>query len=129
MPHEGERFSEIAESKRALDAMGVIAQLPIRSLRLQAQRLIARQRRDPAATRRAGLLSQGVGHILSPSHRARQCWVSAIDLAEYDIKRADDRRDVGEHVPPPRARQPSLDQRAASRHGLPYRSVLQTKRD
>src|SRR5439155_1057421 len=44
------------------------------------QRLIARQRRNPAATRRAGLLSEGVGHVLSPSHRARQCWVSAIDL-------------------------------------------------
>jgi hypothetical protein len=31
--HEGERFPEIAESKRALDAVGFIAQLPIRSLR------------------------------------------------------------------------------------------------
>src|SRR5256886_16554198 len=78
--HEGERFSEIAESKRALDTMGVIAQLPIRSLRLQAQRLIARQRRNTAATRRAGLLNEGVGHVLSPSHRARACSGSAIDL-------------------------------------------------
>jgi hypothetical protein len=31
--HEGKRFPEIAESKRALDAVGFIAQLPIRSLR------------------------------------------------------------------------------------------------
>jgi hypothetical protein len=34
--HEGKRFPEIAESKRALDAVGFIAQLPIRSLRLEA---------------------------------------------------------------------------------------------
>jgi len=33
--HEGERLPEIAEAKRALDAMGVIAQLPIRSLLLE----------------------------------------------------------------------------------------------
>src|SRR5262245_5076846 len=33
--HEGERLLEIAEAKRALDAMGVIAQLPIRSLLLE----------------------------------------------------------------------------------------------
>lgn len=40
--HEGKRFPEIAESKCALDAAGIIAQLPIRSLRLEAQGLIAR---------------------------------------------------------------------------------------
>ena len=42
--HEGERFPEIAESKRALDAVGFIAQLPIGSLRLEAQGLIAPRR-------------------------------------------------------------------------------------
>jgi hypothetical protein len=35
--HEGKRFPEIVESKCALDAAGFIAQLPIRSLRLEAQ--------------------------------------------------------------------------------------------
>ena len=56
--HEGKRFPEIAESKRALDAVGFIAQLPIR----KAQGLIAPQRRNAAATRRAGFLREGLGH-------------------------------------------------------------------
>jgi len=42
--HEGERFPEIVESKRTLDAVGVIAQLPIRSLLLEMQRFIPRKR-------------------------------------------------------------------------------------
>ena len=56
--HEGKRFPEIAESKYALDAAGIIAQLPIRSLRLEAQSLIARKRRNTAATRRACFLGE-----------------------------------------------------------------------
>ena len=52
--YEGERFPEIAESKRALAAVGVIAQLPIRSLLLETQRFIPRKRRNAAATGRAG---------------------------------------------------------------------------
>jgi hypothetical protein len=52
--YEGERFREIAESKRALDAVGVTAQLPIRSLLLETQRFIPRKRRNAAATGRAG---------------------------------------------------------------------------
>src|SRR5467141_4155275 len=61
--HEGKRFPEIAESKRALDAAVVIAQLPIRSLALEAQGFIARKRRHATATRRAGFLREGLGHV------------------------------------------------------------------
>src|SRR5262249_56537975 len=63
--HEGERLPEIAESKRALDAMGVIAQLPIRRLLLETQRFIARKRRNATATRRAGFFREGLGHVVS----------------------------------------------------------------
>src|SRR5262245_37241558 len=61
--HEGERLPEIAESKRALDAVGVIAQLPIRSLLLKTYRFFARKRRDAAAARRAGFFREGLGHL------------------------------------------------------------------
>jgi hypothetical protein len=45
--HEGERFPEIVESKCALDAAGFIAQLPIRSLALEAQGFITRKGGTP----------------------------------------------------------------------------------
>src|SRR5262245_46968621 len=61
--HEGERFSEIAKSKRALDAVGIIAQFPIRRLTLETQGFITRKRRDAAATRRAGFFCKGLGHV------------------------------------------------------------------
>src|SRR5260370_16924914 len=61
--HEGERFPEIAKSKRALNAVGFIAQLPIRSLALEAQGFIARKRRHATATRRAGFLREGLRHV------------------------------------------------------------------
>src|SRR5260221_8728788 len=61
--HEGERFPEIAKSKRALNAVGFIAQLPIRSLALEAHGFIARKRRHATATRRAGFLREGLGHV------------------------------------------------------------------
>src|SRR5260370_12830173 len=62
--HEGKRFPEIAESKCALDAAGFIAQLPIGSLRFEAQGLIAPQRRDAAAARRACFLGERLGPVL-----------------------------------------------------------------
>jgi len=40
--HEGERFLEIAKSKRALDAAGIIAQFPLRRLALETQGFITR---------------------------------------------------------------------------------------
>src|SRR5207253_7687355 len=58
--HEGERLPEIAESKRALDAVGVIAQLPIRSLLLETQRFVARKRRNTVAARRTGFFREGL---------------------------------------------------------------------
>src|SRR6266481_1142432 len=98
--HEGERFPEIAKSKRALNAVGFIAQLPIRSLTLETQGFITRQRRDAAATRRAGFLREGLGHVtvcnLSIKGNGGR---SAIDLPEHDVERADDRRDIGQHMP------------------------------
>src|ERR1700681_1075935 len=62
--NKGERFPEIAESKRALDAVGIVSQLPIGSLCLQALGFITREWRDAAATRRACLLGECLGHIL-----------------------------------------------------------------
>jgi hypothetical protein len=111
--HEGKRFPEIAESKCALDAAGIIAQLPIRSLRLEAQGLIARKRRNTAATRRACFLGETLGHVFgSQSYReATAGELSAIDLSEHDVERADDRRDVGKHVPAAKK------SRAAQRNG------------
>ena len=98
--HEGKRFPEIAESKYALDAAGIIAQLPIRSLRLEAQSLIARKRRNTAATRRACFLGETSVMCLAPNLiEATAGQPSAIDLSEHDVERADDRRDVGKHVP------------------------------
>jgi hypothetical protein len=44
---------------------------------------ITRERRDAAATARACVLGER----------------SSIDLPEHDIERAEDRRDVGKHVP------------------------------
>src|SRR5262249_15240116 len=61
--HEGERFPEIAKSKRALDAAGIIAQFPLRRLALETQGFSTRKRRDAAATRRAGFLREGLGHV------------------------------------------------------------------
>src|SRR5262245_7705979 len=98
--HEGKRFPEIAESKRALDAAVVIAQLPIRSLALEAQGFITRKRRNAAATRRAGFLREGLGHV-AVSNRTNKCngGRSAIDLPEHDVERAEDRRNIGQHMP------------------------------
>ena len=61
--HAAERFPEIVESKCALDAAGFIAQLPIRSLALEAQGFITRKRRNAAAAWRAGFLREGLGHV------------------------------------------------------------------
>jgi hypothetical protein len=58
--HEGMRFPEIAESKYALDAAGIIAQLPIRSLRLEAFRpetLSAETETQPQSPPIAGFLA------------------------------------------------------------------------
>src|SRR5262249_13404143 len=101
--HEGERLPEIAESKRALDAVGVIAQLPIRSLLLEMERFIARQRRDAAATRRAGFFGKGLGHLAccNLTLKLMAGRESAIDLPPHDVQRAADRPAIGPPIPPP----------------------------
>src|SRR5262245_49406354 len=98
--HEGERLPEIAESKRALDAVGVIAQFPIRSLLLEMERFVARKRRNTAATRGAGFFREGLGHAIFCNLTLKPMagrW-SAIDLPKHDVERADNRRDIGQHM-------------------------------
>jgi hypothetical protein len=63
---------------------GVIGTGPL--LYLEALAFITRERRDAAACRATG----------------RACFLgerSSIDLSEHDVERAEDRRDVGKHVP------------------------------
>jgi hypothetical protein len=65
------------------------------------QGFIPRKRRNAAATGRAGLLGEGLGHVLvsKPLSGQPRGERSAIDLAAYNVERADDRRDIGQHVP------------------------------
>src|SRR5712692_2856927 len=65
-PDKAERLPKIAASKRALDAVGVIAQFPIGSLGLEALGFITREWRNAAATRRASLLGKSFAHGLVP---------------------------------------------------------------
>jgi hypothetical protein len=62
--NKGQRFPETAESKHALDAVGIVRQLPIGGLCLQALGFITREWRDAAATGRACLLGECLGHVL-----------------------------------------------------------------
>src|SRR5215510_13041780 len=54
---------KIAEAKGPLDAVAVIEQIPIRSLRLKPLRFLLRERRDAAATRGAFLFGGSFGHV------------------------------------------------------------------
>src|SRR5215475_9186138 len=67
---------------------------------LEAQGLIAPQRRNAASTQRACFLREGLGHV-AVSNVSNKCngGRSAIDLPEHDVERADDRRDIGQHMP------------------------------
>ena len=48
----------------------------------------------------AFLLGECLGHVLVLNFIKAIAGVrSSIDLPEYDVERADDRRDIGEHVP------------------------------
>ena len=62
--------------------------------------LLAREWRDAAATRRACFLGERLGHVLVLKLiiKATEGERSSVDLPEYDVERADDRRDVGKHV-------------------------------
>jgi two-component system, NtrC family, sensor kinase len=61
---------------------------------------LQQQRRNAAATRRAGFLREGLGHV-AVSNRTNKCngGRSAIDLPEHDVERAEDRRNIGQHMP------------------------------
>jgi hypothetical protein len=54
----------LLQPERALDAVGIVSQLPIGGLRLQALGFITREWWDAAATRRACLLGECLGHVL-----------------------------------------------------------------
>jgi hypothetical protein len=59
-----ERFPKIAETEGSFDAVAVIAQFPIRSLRLETLRFCLRERRNASATRSAFLLGERLGDVL-----------------------------------------------------------------
>ena len=59
---------------------------------------ITREWRDAAATRRACRLGERL-LVLKLIIKATEGERSSIDLPEHDVERADDRRDVGKHVP------------------------------
>jgi hypothetical protein len=63
--NKAERFLKVAEAEGPFDAMAIIAQFPIRSLRLKTLRFLVRERRDAAATRSAVLLGESVGQALA----------------------------------------------------------------
>src|SRR5260221_8028025 len=58
--HEGERFPEIAKSKRAIDAAGLIAQFPLPGLDLETQSFITPKRRGPPPPKAGRFLRPGV---------------------------------------------------------------------
>jgi len=63
--HKAERFLKIMEAEGSFDAVPVIAQFPIRSLRLKTHRFLMRERRNAATTGGAFLLGESVGHSLA----------------------------------------------------------------
>src|SRR5215472_12299724 len=63
--HKVERFPKIAQTEGSFDAVAVIAQFPIRSLRLETLRFCLRERRNASATRGALLLGERLGHVLA----------------------------------------------------------------
>ena len=67
---------------------------------MEAQGFITRKRRNAAATWRAGFLREGLGQV-AVSNRTNKCngGRSAIDLPEHDVERAENRRNIGQHMP------------------------------
>jgi hypothetical protein len=61
--NKAKRFLKIAEAKHAFDAVAIIAQFPIRSLRLKTLRFLVRERRDATATRSAFLFGESCSHV------------------------------------------------------------------
>ena len=98
--NKDERFAKIAESKGPLDAVSIVNKFPIGSLCLKALGFITREWRYAAATRRACLIGECLGHVLVLKLiiKATAGERSSIDLTENDVKRAEDRGDIGQHV-------------------------------
>src|SRR5262249_50204951 len=63
--NKSQRFLKIAEAKGAFDAVAIIAQFPIRSLRSKTLCFLMRERCGAAATRGAFLFGKGFGHFRS----------------------------------------------------------------
>jgi hypothetical protein len=57
-------FAKIAEAEGPLDAVVIIAQFPIPSLRSKTLRFLMRERRDATAARGAFLLGESLSHVL-----------------------------------------------------------------
>ena len=98
--NKSKRLPEIAKSEAPLDAVSFLRQLPVWGPCMKELSLLAREWRDAAATRRACLLGEHLGHVLvlKLTIKATEGERSSVDLPEYDVERADDRRDVGKHV-------------------------------
>jgi hypothetical protein len=60
-----ERVPKIAQTEGSFDAVAVIAQFPIRSLRLETLRFCLRERRNASAARGALPLGEHFGHVLA----------------------------------------------------------------
>src|SRR5208337_157077 len=63
--NKAERFLKIAKAEGSFDMVAVIAQFPIRSLRLKTLRFLKRERRNAAATGGAFSLGESLGHVLA----------------------------------------------------------------
>src|SRR6516165_43382 len=63
--NKAKRFLKIAKAKGSFDTMAVIAQVPIRSLRLKTLRFLMCERRNAAATRGAFFRGERLDHVLA----------------------------------------------------------------
>src|SRR3974390_2346970 len=79
---EVERLLKIAETEGAFDAMAVIAQFPIRSLRSKTLGFVRRKRRNTAAPRGALLLGKSFSHDLAlrPKENSQHNRIMAFNL-------------------------------------------------
>jgi len=99
--NKSKRLPEIAKSKAPLDAVSFLRQLPVWGLCMEQLSSSSRKRRYSPAAGSTGFASKSFGHVLVLKLiiKATEGERSSIDLPEYDVERADDRRDVGKHVP------------------------------
>src|SRR6202048_3207823 len=78
--HEAQRLAKVTKPEAPLDAVRVIAKLPVRHLNMEPLGVFLSQGRDAAAAGRARLLRKVIHHrVISAS-------CPPIDLAEYDVE-------------------------------------------